>query len=987
MKIVHFSDLHVRNYSRHEEYRRSLENFYESLKKEQPDLIVFTGDLCHLKTKISPELVQFCSEVFIELASIAPLHLILGNHDCSLKNVSRLDAITPVVEALNNPNIRYYKESGVYPVNLGMDSPMFNLVVFSCFDKNWPTQEDVKKNGVPGWVNIGLYHGFIRGAELQNGMTIDDGAPSVKKFLKLVDYLMMGDIHKMQVLDHKFRAAYAGSLIQQNYGESTSKGYLLWEIESKKKHNVDFVKLPNVCPFRTVKLEDDLQIPKLDIQPKSRIRILSRQLSVLEKTNLKEKFTELFNPLRLDFLDEVSAYAQDVKLSFGSTKIENLDDLGVQESLLSQFLKPSDLEKDLMEKIFEINRRYNTHIRKEEDTLRNVQYRFGKLQWSNAFSFAEDNELDFPGHKGVLGIFGKSAVGKSSAAVDIPLYCMFNKISKRVTKNDTIINENKDECSAEIEVFLRNKMYKISRKTDTYLKSGKRKGKPVYQGRTEVDFRSFDVDGTEQILNGGERLETDAEIRKVFGTPEDFIATSVAPQWKLLNIVEAGATERQKLIGRYFDVDIFYQKYDLARDELKEIKKRLRDLGGEDIQSEVIEQTKILCEIQERLKKNEESKEFQTKSKNRLDESVQELRSQIVNVNVGIDEESVSKKLEKAKDVRKKLLQDLYDVERKLEIYDIKNLLREEVAIIEIEKTKKQLKDHNCENPQNCCLKKKLEKGEKLRKKAEVSKDIKDCHRCAKNKEKLREKIPVQLNEITELVKLQDAIKVNKKQLIENEEIKTKIRSCEFRREKVEEALQETLSEALRLSKEEGAIETQLQAKKAAMDEYERLKVDYEAYDHFIRAMSKDGLPRQIISNNLGIINSEIEKILAHGVGFTVAFESNEDGKAIDIFFKHERSKKRYIEICSGMEKTLAEIAIRAALINITTLPRSNIFVLDEAFGALDSEYMSSLVRILDYLKTLFEVIIIITHEDELKDVVDHVIEVERDEEGYSRLN
>ena len=86
------------------------------------------------------------------------------------------------------------------------------------------------------------------------------------------------------------------------------------------------------------------------------------------------------------------------------------------------------------------------------------------------------------------------------------------------------------------------------------------------------------------------------------------------------------------------------------------------------------------------------------------------------------------------------------------------------------------------------------------------------------------------------------------------------------------------------------------------------------------------------------------------------------------------------------MEKTIAAIAIRAAMISVTTLPKSNIFVLDEVFSSLDPEYVDAVRKILQHLKSLFDSILIITHIDAFKDLVDHVISVERDENGFSRI-
>jgi DNA repair exonuclease SbcCD ATPase subunit len=807
-------------------------------------------------------------------------------------------------------------------------------------------------------------------------------------------------------------------------------------------------------------LDDDLKIPELDLQPRSRIRILSRQLTVLEKNMLRDRFNETFEPNRLDWLDDINPHRQEVTLDSSATKIENLDDLGVQEKLLIQFLKQYELDEDTVQKIFEINRRYNAHIRKEEDTLRNVLYRIGKVKWSNTFSYAENNEIDFPEHKGLLGVFGKSGVGKSSAVVDVPLYCMFNKISKRVTKNDWIINENKEECSAEMEIFLRDKMYKIKRKTGTFLKSGKKSGKPVYQGRTDVDFRVFGADGSEEELNAEERRTTDVEIRKLFGTPEDFVATSVAPQWKLLNLVEAGGTDRQNLIGRYFDIDIFDQKHKLAKDELRETNAKLKGFGDGNLKADLEKSEKLLKEIKSKVIENESVKNLQKRNKEKLDEHIQELRDAVVPISAdyNLKEEEIDNDIqvvqesfdEKKREVEELELEiastedemdnlkaefesfDIDDLKETKEIYDaiteeIKEgkdkLYRTQSELKKEAETLAGYKNMPCIKNSNCGMKSEIKKLEasvsilqdtvkqieqylvskcseanklaidtvkiKLDRSVEIEQKMKSIDSLDRVRDKLddaREWFDFYEKDLEKKKKVSESFQKNKEQVQKNIEIKKKIKVLQLKKRLAGELLDEAIEEAIKLSREFGAISGQHEAKKASVDEYEALKVDYEAYDYFMRAMSKDGIVRQIIANNLGIINSEIEKILSHGVGFTVTLESNEDGKAIDIFFKHERSPKRHIELCSGMEKTMAEVAIRAALVNITTLPRSNIFVLDESFGALDPEYMAGLTRILEYLKTLFETVVIITHKDELRDFVDHVIEVERDESGYARL-
>ena len=185
VKIIHSSDLHLRNTIRHEEYIYIFEKLYSILRDEKPDLIVFCGDLAHTKCNISPEYVQMASDFLRNLANIAPTKLILGNHDKVYKNNNRLDAVSPVVNAINHPNLELFLKSGEYPFN---DNTTLN--VMNVFDRdNWidPTNENN--------INIALYHGSISGCETDIGWTMENADDDVSIFKKM-DYVMLGDIHK-----------------------------------------------------------------------------------------------------------------------------------------------------------------------------------------------------------------------------------------------------------------------------------------------------------------------------------------------------------------------------------------------------------------------------------------------------------------------------------------------------------------------------------------------------------------------------------------------------------------------------------------------------------------------------------------------------------------------------------------------------------------------------------------------------------------------
>jgi len=157
-KIYHIADVHVRNVKRHKEYEQVFNRLYKYIRKTYTSnsIIYVAGDIVHAKTDMSPELVATVSDFFKNLADIAPTIIITGNHDCNLNNASRLDALTPIVNALNHPNIHYLKDTGIYYIS----NVHFN--VMSVYDA--PSQF-IKSSDFDGDYKIALHHGAVNSAQ------------------------------------------------------------------------------------------------------------------------------------------------------------------------------------------------------------------------------------------------------------------------------------------------------------------------------------------------------------------------------------------------------------------------------------------------------------------------------------------------------------------------------------------------------------------------------------------------------------------------------------------------------------------------------------------------------------------------------------------------------------------------------------------------------------------------------------------------------
>jgi len=248
-KIIHFSDLHVRLFKDHDLYRGIMEDALKQWKEHNPDRIVFTGDLVHSKNQMTPELINFVVWILTECSKICKTVLIIGNHDFLESNLSRVDALSPIIDSLKNPDIIYYKDSGVYT------DENIDWVVYSLVNHNVRPEIDKSDN-----LKIGLFHGPIQGLTTDIGYKFEDGFDTDR--FKGCDLVLCGDIHKRQTftIPGRKKAYMIGSTIQQNFGESVKNhGYGIFYVKDNKYETID---LTNPRPFLNFKIKSIKDLEK-----------------------------------------------------------------------------------------------------------------------------------------------------------------------------------------------------------------------------------------------------------------------------------------------------------------------------------------------------------------------------------------------------------------------------------------------------------------------------------------------------------------------------------------------------------------------------------------------------------------------------------------------------------------------------------------------------------------------------------------------------
>ena len=239
-------------------------------------------------------------------------------------------------------------------------------------------------------------------------------------------------------------------------------------------------------------------------------------------------------------------------------------------------------------------------------------------------------------------------------------------------------------------------------------------------------------------------------------------------------------------------------------------------------------------------------------------------------------------------------------------------------------------------------------------------------------------------NDLTELITKRDEYEQNKEAIENLEVLVTELNKCHYSIEQTKSSVDICDTSTLQLVKALGSQEQKLENLRDQKQEYHDLQTEFAAYDLFMQCMHPNGIAYDVIKKKIPVINSEIAKVLANIVDFEVFFEAT--GNKFDISIKHPQYDERPIEMASGAEKSLSAMAIRLALLGVSSLPTGDLFILDEPGTALDEDNMSGFIQILELIKVYFKNVLLISHLDSLKDCVDMQIVIDK-KAGYAKVN
>lgn len=547
-RIYHISDIHIHLNSRHDEYQHVFEKLYTIIKADTKDAItLITGDILHSKTELLPECIEFTRKFFMDLAKIIPLVFIAGNHDMNVSNEHRMDALTPIRNGIGSDYPIYYLEkTGIYRFGHLLFS-LASVRDYIIIDPASITQR------VEGDILISLFHGRVNGTVLNNGIKVDGEIN--RRTNKIItptsfagyDYVMMGDIHMQQFFGEARRMAYAGSLIQQNHGESLEgHGVLVWNMEGEG--TCEFINIASDYGYITVTLKNGVaENENFGALKHIHLRLL------LENTG-NQQVQEYIARLK-QRIDIIDITYQEVEVKVGDSSVndkKNDDSVKInnheyQNQLIEEYLLSVDCEQTMITQIKELNRIANEslNIRGENTCVAGTVWRLIKLEFSNLFSFGEGNVIDFTAYNGILGIIAPNHYGKSSI-LDIILFMLYDKFPRKGNVKD-IVNNRKNAFHAKITFSIQDVQYIIE-------KQGVISG----TGRATVKakfYRYDQVRNIKEILDEESVIKTKNAVLKYVGDYDDMIQTNISLQHQNCIFIDAENTARKKELERILQID------------------------------------------------------------------------------------------------------------------------------------------------------------------------------------------------------------------------------------------------------------------------------------------------------------------------------------------------------------------------------------------------------------------------------------------------
>lgn len=701
---------------------------------------------------------------------------------------------------------------------------------------------------------------------------------------------------------------------------------------------------------------------------------------------------------------------------------QNIQDPTFQQSLFKPFLESKGIADYDYDKIIEIDNLINSTINYELYD-KHKKYTFKWIKWSNFMSYGPDNYFDFTTLKDLVLLTSEPANqgGKTTFCLDLLRFLLFGKVTSR--EGDwTLARVFNDYIPEATEVLVEGCItidgidYVIKRvitrptlakRTDKSKVTQKLNYYKLINGQY-VDL----IDEDAENMEGSTNTETNKLIKEAIGNERDFDLMICVSSDNLKGLISLKDTDRGRLLARWIGLLPIEEKDKNAREWYnKKIQPSLllNKYNKVVLQSDVKELTEANKEQQEVLKSTEKKKKSSEKkleelrqnkdallqSKRQIDDSLTKVDiTTIKQENERLTNEGIAKKAKSEAD--KKEYDNIKDVQFNMADYEKKLSEDKELSIElnndrnscrilrdEIDALKKgefcptcgaRLKgvDNSAkigQKEKNFAIlaekgKKKKEKLDALQKEIEELKKINEVYNRKLRLELIIEKNNVDLenlrNKIKENKRLISDIQANEEAIITNNKLDAAINVA-----KANISTEEQIRDTCQTNIEE--IKAQIKTNEEKISANEKIIATIEKEEELVKAwkiyleiIGKNGISKLVLRNALPLINSELRRLL-NGVcnfGVEVGIDDSNDV----MFYKIHNGVKRSLGSGSGFEQTVASLALRSVLSEISTFSKPSFVVFDEILGGVADENYDNVKLLYGKIVKNYAFVLQITH-------------------------
>lgn len=598
--IFHVSDIHIRNgdakFCRYQEYDDVFSRLYNSLKTKTKDIaynefvIVLSGDIFHNKNNIGNYGLLLYKTLLEKLTSIGRTIIFHGNHD---KNQNEVGQPSLLASTFEIPNLTILDKSTSFVIDdigfsyVSIDDTLDTYKTCGRIDALPPFPEIHERVKY----KVALFHGTFAQVRLYNGTAVsDEHKPYPFEWIKDYDFAILGDIHLRQhsIYDNKTMWGYAGSLIQQNYGEDIiNHGYMIWNIREKK---IEEVNIYNDIGLINVKQDQELSIrvrgkyENLANYIKTNIILFPRHIDIklhsnidtMELIKLLSQYNISYNIIGVipdketknieDNMNDCESKDEDIHID-KHTMLKHFHKHLSQEqhAIFGEILKnneyllfdinkyPEELHSECHKKNKELSVMINNCTKSDDNKIFRHPFKIKYLEWSNLYCYENKNYIDFEStYRNTFLISGSNGTGKS-AIYDILVLAIWGDITsnKQNPLSAGVINHKHDNAYTIIDIISGDSVYRIKRNFSSLA------NKHTLNKQRILFYKNNAV-----VKKDNACIE---EIQKITGTLEEFLASSMITQNVDYDILKMNYKDCLSLIDKATNIDYVYNLYTLFK--------------------------------------------------------------------------------------------------------------------------------------------------------------------------------------------------------------------------------------------------------------------------------------------------------------------------------------------------------------------------------------------------------------------------------------